>query len=254
MVAVQPLEAGVADAHIHAWPDEDRPGWDDAREALGIGTRVHRVALVTPGQPPGDDAWTLEVADAADGAVAAVVRADALDDLDAAALAGRARGVRVNLGAGTATLVSVAARVADLGLSVCVQNPTGDWATVARAAASRPSQRFLVDHLGHPDVEAGTGQPSWQRFLELAAHPNVAVKLPNLVFFTGDVSRAERLAPHVAAVLDAFGGDRLLWASDWPNTGAVPYEDLLEAGQRLVGGCEANALPAVFADNHARWL
>jgi L-fuconolactonase len=80
-----------------------------------------------------------------------------------------------------------------------------------------PRQRFVLDHLGKPDVR-GDARHAWQRQLrELAALPHVCCKLSGLV--TEADWRAwtpGQLRPWLDAALDAFGPERIMIGSDWP--------------------------------------
>ncbi len=84
-------------------------------------------------------------------------------------------------------------------------------------AAAFPEQRFVLDHLGKPDIR-GAAFDSWRRDLDrTAALPNVSAKLSGLVT-EADWRQwtPEDLRPYFAAALDAFGADRLMIGSDWP--------------------------------------
>jgi L-fuconolactonase len=84
-------------------------------------------------------------------------------------------------------------------------------------AASFPDQRFVLDHLGKPDIRAGAFD-AWRRDLDrMARLPNVWAKLSGLVteadwkqWTASDIRR------YVYAAIDAFGADRLMIGSDWP--------------------------------------
>jgi predicted TIM-barrel fold metal-dependent hydrolase len=243
----------IADSHVHAWPVvgaeppvRDRPGWADLRSALDLGKLVARVVLVTPGSPPGDDEWTLDTAGRHRTSVRAVLRASALSQ----ARAEHCCGIRLVLDPDRASAAeSSVAEAADQGVSVSVQNATGDWEAPARWAAQYSGVTFVVDHLGHPDVSRGVGTAEWQTFLALAAHPNVVVKMPNLAYFTRGFEHHQALAPFVREVLTVYEPGRVLWASDWPNTGSIPYAQLLQAGIELVHDVDDDAVTAVFQDN-----
>ncbi|HET7695686.1 MAG TPA: amidohydrolase family protein [Vicinamibacterales bacterium] len=80
-----------------------------------------------------------------------------------------------------------------------------------------PRQRFVLDHLGKPDVRGGEFDGWRQGLRELAALPNVCCKLSGLV------TEADwhgwtpgQLRPYLDAALDAFGPDRIMIGSDWP--------------------------------------
>jgi len=80
-----------------------------------------------------------------------------------------------------------------------------------------PSQRFVLDHLGKPDIRGG-GFDAWRRDVRaLAARPHVFAKLSGLIT---EADRArwtpETLRPYLDAAFDAFGAERLMIGSDWP--------------------------------------
>jgi L-fuconolactonase len=100
----------------------------------------------------------------------------------------------------------------------------------AAAFARRfPRHRFVLDHLGKPDVRGG-GHQDWQRQLrEIAALPNVCCKLSGLV--TEADWRAwtpGQLRPYLDSALDTFGPDRVMIGSDWPVClVAAPYAEVI---------------------------
>lgn len=80
-----------------------------------------------------------------------------------------------------------------------------------------PSQSFVLDHFGKPDVRNG-GFASWRRDLrDLAALPHVCCKVSGLAteadWRAWDESDLRR---YFEAAADAFGPDRLMFGSDWP--------------------------------------
>ena len=83
--------------------------------------------------------------------------------------------------------------------------------------AQHPRQRFLLDHLGKPDIRGGQ-YDAWRRdFDRLAARPNVWCKLSGLVT-EADWRRwtPGQLRPYLDHALAAFGPARLMVGSDWP--------------------------------------
>ena len=80
-----------------------------------------------------------------------------------------------------------------------------------------PGHRFVLDHLGKPDIRNGE-YAEWRRHLDaLAALPNVHCKLSGLVT-EADWTRwtAGQLRPYLDAALAAFGPNRVMVGSDWP--------------------------------------
>jgi predicted TIM-barrel fold metal-dependent hydrolase len=76
--------------------------------------------------------------------------------------------------------------------------------------------RILVDHCGRPTVEQGLAQPGFQALLALGSTRRAWVKLSGLVKFSHQPVPHEDAWPFVHALIDAFGLDHCLWASDWP--------------------------------------
>ncbi len=99
-----------------------------------------------------------------------------------------------------------------------------------RFSADFPDQRFVLDHLGKPEIRGG-GFDSWRRDVErLAQLPNVWAKLSGLVT-EADWRRWTRAELHryVNAAFEAFGAGRLMIGSDWPVcTLAGTYKEVMD--------------------------
>jgi L-fucono-1,5-lactonase len=98
-----------------------------------------------------------------------------------------------------------------------------------RFAAAFPRQRFVLDHLGKPDVR-GDGLAGWRRDLDaLAALPHVWCKLSGLVTEAGwRTWTPAQLRPYLDAALEAFGPARVMIGSDWPVcTLAATYDQVI---------------------------
>ena len=97
--------------------------------------------------------------------------------------------------------------------------------------------RLLIDHCGRPTPEAALGQPGFQALLRLARTKRVFVKLSGYVKFSRDPYPYADVHPYVETLLDEFGVDHCLWASDWPFLRAlerVDYGPLLKLVERLL--------------------
>lgn len=96
--------------------------------------------------------------------------------------------------------------------------------------------RLLVDHCGRPDVSAGLGAPGFVALLDLANTGRASVKISGFAKFSAEFPFAGARA-HVAALLQAFGPDHCLWASDWPFLKAasrLDYGPLLQLFANMV--------------------
>jgi L-fuconolactonase len=94
-----------------------------------------------------------------------------------------------------------------------------------------PGVRFIVDHCGMP-MEAGIGVPDadtpdgtaahpgpnvayFDEVLKLAEHSNVALKWSHAQGMFGELEYpSPGLIPHLKRAIDAFGVERIMWASD----------------------------------------
>jgi len=118
-----------------------------------------------------------------------------------------------------------------------------------------PNQRFVLDHLGKPDLRAGA-LDDWSRQIDaLASHPNVACKVSGLAT-EADWQRwtPATLAPALETVGAAFGCDRLLYGSDWPVClCAVEYPRWHALVADWLAGRTAAERDAVFGGNATRW-
>lgn len=138
-------------------------------------------------------------------------------DLDAMTAAGVA-GIRLNL-IGLEDPAEVARhcdrvllrRIAARGWHIEIHATGAIFAAAVDRALSSDAQ-VVVDHFGRPDPRAGAEDPGFQALLGLAGHSRLWVKLSGPYRFTRDPG------PYAAALFEAFGGERMLWGSDWPWT------------------------------------
>ncbi len=91
-------------------------------------------------------------------------------------------------------------------------------AAVTRLARAVPDLRLVIDHLARPPLDSGAWQPWAGQVDDLARCHGVACKVSvGVDALTAWSSwRPEVLRPYVAHVLERFGPDRLMLASNWP--------------------------------------
>ncbi len=112
---------------------------------------------------------------------------------------------------------------------------------VLDAVRAVPGTRFVLDHAGKPDL-TGELSPEWSRLIgELAARPNLAVKLSGLVTEADwDHWTPDDLRPAVDVLLNEFGPERTMFGSDWPVCLlAAGYDEVLDSVLRTVPEPEA---------------
>jgi predicted TIM-barrel fold metal-dependent hydrolase len=85
--------------------------------------------------------------------------------------------------------------------------------------------RVLIDHCGRPTPQDGLGQPGFADLLRIAATGRVHVKLSGYAKFAATPYPFEDTWPFVRALVEAFGLERCMWASDWPYLRATDRQD-----------------------------
>jgi L-fuconolactonase len=107
--------------------------------------------------------------------------------------------------------------LAEYGLScdICVRDH--QLAATIELVRQCPEVRFVLDHLGKPDIKDAALDP-WRADLEqLAACPNAWLKLSGLVTEADHLQwKIEHLRPYVDHALAVFGADRTMFGGDWP--------------------------------------
>jgi predicted TIM-barrel fold metal-dependent hydrolase len=118
----------------------------------------------------------------------------------------------------------------DIGMPICLVIP--GWVHhLPRYLERYPDLTFVVDHCGIPredavptsDLGGRTRLEYFDVVLQLAEHPNVALKWGHAQrLFEATDHPYEPIRPYLRRAIDAFGADRLLWASDasviWDHT------------------------------------
>jgi predicted TIM-barrel fold metal-dependent hydrolase len=102
----------------------------------------------------------------------------------------------------------------------------GDQLLTLGPVLERSGVRVLIDHCGRPATAEGLDQPGFRALLGLAKSGRVVVKLSGYVKFSRAPHPYPDTWPFVQALLDGFGPDGCVWASDWPFLRAPRRLDL----------------------------
>lgn len=80
-----------------------------------------------------------------------------------------------------------------------------------------PEQRFVLDHLGKPNIKDGE-MDNWKADIEaLAKHPNVYCKLSGMVTEADwNNWKPHDIYPYIDEIINAFDTNRIMYGSDWP--------------------------------------
>ena len=87
---------------------------------------------------------------------------------------------------------------------------------VIRLVEQCPDVRFVLNHLGKPDVAGKQLQPWQDNISKLATFPNVWCKLSRLIREDRPVWSSEDLKPYIFHAIEEFSYDRVMFGSDWP--------------------------------------
>jgi L-fuconolactonase len=99
-----------------------------------------------------------------------------------------------------------------------------------------PRQRFVLDHMGKPEIARGAREPWTKLVRELARCPNVTAKVSGLVTEAEPATYRESCAYYVDTALEAFGRGRLVIGSDWPVCTLVAgYGEVIDLARSLLG-------------------
>lgn len=272
------------DRHYYAWlqdtPLPNNPAGDMsgiAYKSYGLddyladakGWNVVQVVHVECGLPPKDQLsetdWLQSIADQR-GVIGGIVAGANLDDpdveamLEAHAAREAVRGVRqiVNWHEDPTKTYGPTDKLLDpqwrkgfallakYGLSFDLQLYASQMATAAQLADAHPDIPLIVNHAGMPTDRDEAGLAAWRDGLaELAKRPNVSCKISGLAMVDRSWTTAS-LKPFVLQVIETFGVERCMFASNFP----------VERAHGNFGGFYAayDAITADFSDDERETL
>jgi predicted TIM-barrel fold metal-dependent hydrolase len=107
------------------------------------------------------------------------------------------------------------------GLSFDLQTPWWHLAEAAELAAAFPGTQIILNHTGLPADRSEAGLAGWRRAMaKLAECSNVAVKISGIGLPGRPWTVADN-GPVVRTVIELFGVDRCMFASNYPVDGLV---------------------------------
>lgn len=139
-----------------------------------------------------------------------------------------------------------------LVFDICI--PADALEDAARLCELCRDTAFVLDHCGNADVQA-TDLSGWKRGIDaVARQPNAACKISGIVASARPGAwKAADLAPIVRHCAEAFGPDRIVWASDWPVcTLRASLREWLTAARQIVADWPADDRRKLFHDNAIR--
>lgn len=138
-------------------------------------------------------------------------------------------------------------------LSFDLQCYPGQMAGLAPLIARHPETPVIINHLGMPVLDDVDGLSVWRQGLALlAAQPHVAIKLSGFGFIRRAWTIAE-IAPLVREVIDLFGPQRCMFATDFPTDKLFGTVDrYFEAQQAIAAGYSDDEQRDLFGRNADR--
>jgi len=117
-----------------------------------------------------------------------------------------------------------------------------------------PRQRFVLNHIGKPNIADGE-MAQWATDIHvLAEHDNVFCKLSGLVTEADwDGWTVEQLHGYLDVVFDAFGHERLMIGSDWPVClVAGSYAETMGVVMSYIAGMPEDVQRGILGENCMR--
>ena len=112
---------------------------------------------------------------------------------------------------------------AETGQAMCCLIDASDLAAVAQMCARHPDTPVVIDHFARIGADGTIRDADIAKLCDLARHKRVAVKLSAYYALGKKAPPYDDLLPMIRRVLDAFGPERCMWASDAPYQVQAPH-------------------------------
>ena len=145
------------------------------------------------------------------------------------------------------------ARLGSHGLSFDLMLFPSQLPLALKLARDFPDIQFIVNHGGSPIDRDAAGMERWRSGLRaLAAAPNVAIKISDLVAYDRDWT-FESLNPVIRHCIDCFGVDRAMFASDLPVARLnATFDEIYDTFFAAVADLSEDEQRALFFDTARR--
>lgn len=119
---------------------------------------------------------------------------------------------------------------------------------------SVPEQRFVLNHLGKPDISEKPSVQWINDIRELGRNENVYAKLSGMVTETENFQwQKEDFHPYLEIMVETFGTSRLMFGSDWPvSTCAATYGETLGVVEGFFQSFSESEKEAILGGNAMR--
>ncbi len=117
-----------------------------------------------------------------------------------------------------------------------------------------PDNKFVLNHIGKPDIRAGLTSPWASHIKDLGERENVSCKVSGLVSRPRDASITQAgFTRFLDVVLEHFGSSRLMFGSDWPVcTLCKTYAEVLDVIKTYIAKLPDSEKAAIMGQNTLR--
>jgi L-fuconolactonase len=114
-----------------------------------------------------------------------------------------------------------------------------------------PDVKFVLDHIGKPNVKGRVLDPWRAEIKTLSGFPNVACKVSSLATEADHRNWTfEDIRPYAEHIFECFGFDRTIYASDWPvSSQAATIPVCVDTIEKIVSCASRAELKKLFHDN-----
>jgi len=279
--ALERLDFPIVDTHLHVWdPARLRYPWLDQSELLNRPhlpadynracgpVRVEKMVFVQAecefAQYQAEADWVAELA-AEDPRIEGIVSWAPLErgraarpELERLASNGLVRGIRRIIQFEPdpefclrTDFVEGVRMLAEFGMSFDICITHHHLPNTVELVRRCPNVRFILDHIGKPDIKHHVLDPWRGHVRKLASMGNVWCKMSGLVTEADHRQwTPDDLRPYIDHVLDAFGWHRVMFGGDWPVVcQAAEYVRWVEVLLEAVAGSTAEELRRLFREN-----
>ena len=198
---------------------------------------VSRIVLIQAGFYGADNSYMLDAikdhSDVFRGVAWVDESSDGVDDRMTELLARGVTGFRIVASSGTEGrwlqsdgFERMWRRAAETGQAICPLLDPNALQELDRMCARFPDTTVVIDHMARIGADGTIREGDVEALCALARHPRVHVKLSAFYAFGNKTAPYTDLVPMIRRIFDAFGPDRLMWATDCPyQVQRDAYED-----------------------------
>jgi predicted TIM-barrel fold metal-dependent hydrolase len=143
-------------------------------------------------------------------------------------------------------------RVGELGIVGSFLVTPEHFDDVEALCSEFPGVTLVIDHLGHTKADpAGGTTPEFDRLIDLSRHPNLYVKTSQFARQSNEEYPYRDTFPLMHRLIDAYGSDRLMWATDFPVV-VTPYDQAWKLAGEIEPSLSEGDKEKVLGGNVAR--